>query len=254
MTASLLAALLLGLRHGADPDHLAAIDNLTRSSASSHPRSSKFVGTLFAAGHTVMILAIAAVIGAIGERFTTFGAGLERTGTWLSVVVLIVMAMLNVRRLLTSSEVAPVGLRTRLFASLMRRGNNVLVALPVGFLFGIGFETSSQIAAFVVFASGRLTSALAIGVAFCIGMILTDTSDSVLVARLVRDGTGIAAARTWIWAVTLLAIGVALYEMLGLLGYRVPLSELAFSGILVLTLLVVFGYLHRDRLQAAFRP
>jgi high-affinity nickel-transport protein len=241
--------MMLGLRHGADPDHLAAIDNLTRNAARAHPTASRFVGALFATGHTVMILVIALLIGAVGQR-GIFGPGLERVGTWLSVVILILMAVLNVRRLLTSRNASPVGLRTRLLAPLVGR-HGILAALPVGFLFGLGFETSSQIAAYVVIASGGITSALAIGAAFCGGMILTDTFDSVLVSRFVQTGNGIAVTRAWLWTVTLIALGVALYESLQLAGWQVPLSELAVSGALVTLCVAVFVYV---ALRSRFAP
>lgn len=129
--ASLLAAMMLGLRHGADPDHLAAIDNLTRNAARAHPSASRFVGTLFASGHTIMILVIAMLIGVVGKR-GMFDPGLERAGTWLSVFILVLMVVLNVSRLRTSSDSSPVGLRARMLAPVIgKRG--IFAAFPVGF-------------------------------------------------------------------------------------------------------------------------
>lgn len=241
--------MLLGLRHGADPDHLAAIDNLTRNTARTHPSASRFVGALFASGHTLMILAIAMLIGAVGQH-GVFGPGLERAGTWLSVIILVLMAALNVRRLMAPGNAAPVGARTQMLAPLFER-HGILAALPVGFLFGLGFETSSQIGAYVVIASGEIASALAIGAAFCAGMILTDTLDSVLISRFVRTGRDRLATRAWLWTVTLIALGVAVYEMLQLAGWNVPLSELAVSGVLVAVCVIVFAYV---ALRARFAP
>ncbi len=82
----------LGLRHGADPDHLAAIDNLTRNSLTRAPKISRFIGALFAGGHSVMVLAIAALVGYLGTRFVAQGAAIEKAGTWISIVVLIAIA------------------------------------------------------------------------------------------------------------------------------------------------------------------
>ncbi|MBV8171018.1 MAG: hypothetical protein JO219_03710, partial [Candidatus Eremiobacteraeota bacterium] len=64
---------VLGLRHGADPDHLAAIDNLTRNSLGARERLSRFVGTLFAGGHSMMVLSIAALAGLLGSRLAQHG-------------------------------------------------------------------------------------------------------------------------------------------------------------------------------------
>jgi len=240
-SALILAVFLLGIRHGADPDHLAAIDNLTRRSALARPLASRFVGTLFASGHTLMVLAIALLIGAIGRQFGAFGSGVERAGTWLSVVILIVMAALNVRRLLLSPDAAPVGLRAQLLRPLLREGNGTLVAFPIGFLFGLGFETSSQIAAYVMIASGGLRLGLWIGLAFCLGMIFTDTCDSMLVTKLVGSGNAKRASRAWLWTVTLVAVGVATFEMLQLAGVPLPVPDLAVSGAIVAALVGVYA-------------
>jgi high-affinity nickel-transport protein len=188
-----------------------------------------------------MILSIALLIGAVGQH-RVFGPGLERAGTWLSVIILVLMAALNVRRLMASGNAVPLGVRAQMLSPLFER-QGVLAALPVGFLFGLGFETSSQIAAYVVIASGGIALALAIGAAFCVGMMLTDTVDSVLVSRFVRTGRGLGATRAWLWTVTLIALGVAVYETLQLAGWNVPLSELAVSGVLVATCVIVFAYI-----------
>ena len=89
----------LGLRHGADPDHLAAIDNLTRNSIEKRPILSRFVGSLFAGGHTVMVLAVAALVGYLGTRFSAHARLVETIGTWVSIVVLLALAGMNLRQL-----------------------------------------------------------------------------------------------------------------------------------------------------------
>ncbi|MEG1327200.1 MAG: hypothetical protein RSD99_20050, partial [Janthinobacterium sp.] len=52
---------LLGMRHGLEPDHLAAVDGLTLRSQSVHARWAPWMGALFALGHGVTVLAIVAV-------------------------------------------------------------------------------------------------------------------------------------------------------------------------------------------------
>ncbi len=93
--ASAFTVFALGLRHGADPDHLAAIDNLTRNSLATKPFLSRFVGTLFAGGHTVMVLAIAALVGFLGTKFGSHARLIETIGTWISILVLFVIAGVN---------------------------------------------------------------------------------------------------------------------------------------------------------------
>ena len=90
--AGAFAVFALGLRHGADPDHLAAIDNLTRNSFDERPWLSRFCGTMFAGGHSVMVLSIAGLVGFLGARFAGHGALIETIGTWISIVVLVAIA------------------------------------------------------------------------------------------------------------------------------------------------------------------
>ena len=78
--ASAFAVFVLGMRHGADPDHLAAIDNLTRRAYARHPFWSRFVGALFALGHTAMVVVLAALVGLFGTRLGRFGPTIELAG------------------------------------------------------------------------------------------------------------------------------------------------------------------------------
>ena len=235
----------LGLRHGADPDHLAAIDNVTRNAYERAPRLSRFVGTLFAGGHSVMVLAISALVGLVGTRLAAHGAVVELIGTWVSIVVLLAIGIANVYQLRQGGGRVR-GLRTRLLPRALRDGSSALLAIPIGLLFGFGFETSSQIAAYaVVFGTqAGVAGAVIVGAMFCAGMVCTDTMDSLLVHRLVgyRVATVADVARVWLSAVTALAFGVAFYELAQVLGWRAPFSDLAMSGVIVTALLVVFGY------------
>jgi high-affinity nickel-transport protein len=241
------ATFALGLRHGADPDHLAAIDNLTRNSIERQPLLSRFAGTLFASGHTVMVLAIAALAGWFGTRFSAHGALIETIGTWISIVVLVAIALLNLRQLRGPGTGRLAGVKTRLLPRAMRDATSGWMALPVGFLFGFGFETSSQIATYsLAFGAGSgVVGALVVGATFCLGMVVTDTLDSVLVHRLVSAGSNLGGTvRVWIWSVTIVALAIAAYELAQLLlDWQPPQSvDLAVSGAIVGALLIVFAY------------
>ena len=258
MIAGLFAVFALGLRHGADPDHIAAIDNLTRNSFERRPFSSRFVGTLFAGGHTVMVLAIAALVGYLGSKFAPHHDLIETIGTWISIVVLVLIAVLNLRQLRAGGSGRIAGVKTRLMPRRLREGTSPWLALPVGFLFGFGFETSSQIATYTLAfgANGGVWGAVLVGAMFCVGMILTDTLDSVLVHRLVSDRSSLlpSTMRVWIWSVTLVALAIAGYELATqILGLKSPIPDitvagstidhdLIVSGIIVAALLGVFAY------------
>lgn len=236
----------LGLRHGADPDHLAAIDNLTRNSLTLKRGLSRFVGTLFAGGHSVTVLSIAALIGLLGARISSRGALIEIVGTWVSIATLYAIVILNIRQLRAGHADAVAGYKTRLLPKSLRLSTSPLAAIPAGLLFGLGFDTSSQVATYALAftAGGGLLPALAIGLAFSLGMAVTDTLDSVLVHRLcTRCPLGLACVtRTWVKAVTGLALTVATYELAEILGWQPPFSDLAVSAALCTALLLVFAW------------
>jgi nickel/cobalt transporter (NiCoT) family protein len=243
VTAS-LAVYALGLRHGADPDHLAAIDNMTRNSIERAPRLSRFVGALFAAGHAVMVIAIAGLVGMLGAHFAAHGTLIEQIGSWISVVVLVALAAVNIRQLMRNDSDRIIGLKMRLLPRALRNSSSPWLAVPVGLLFGFGFETSSQVAAYAAaFGGGSgLIGALVVGATFCLGMVCTDTLDSLLVHRLVAFRTGriLPVMRVWIVSVTACALGVAAYEVAQLGGWLPAGSELTVSAVLVGTLLSIF--------------
>lgn len=237
----------LGLRHGADPDHLAAIDNMTRNSIARAPRLSRFIGTLFAGGHTVMVLSIAILVGFLGTRFAGHGAAVEKAGTWMSIVVLLAIAALNLRQLHSGDTDRVAGVKARLLPRSLRTATSPLVAIPVGLLFGFGFETSSQVATYALAfgAEAGIAGAVAIGATFCAGMVCTDTLDSLFVHRIVsyRNGRLPRVMRVWIWSVTLFAVAVAAYELAQLLGWKPPFPDIAVSITLVAALVAVFGWI-----------
>jgi len=249
---------VLGMRHGADPDHLAAIDNVTRNAYVKTPLLSRFVGTFFAGGHTVMVLAISALVGLLGTRFAAHGDLIERIGTWVSIVVLLLVAVMNIRTL-HAGGTRVAGAKTSMLPRRLRAGSSPLLAIPIGLLFGFGFETSSQIAAYAAaFGAGHgIAGALLVGAMFSLGMICTDTLDSVFVHRLIsyRSDRLPAIMRVWILSVTMLAVVVALYQIAQVLGWKSPVGDLTVSAALVLALLAVFTFLFfQTRRQAAGVP
>jgi high-affinity nickel-transport protein len=236
---------VLGMRHGADPDHLAAIDNVTRNAQPHTPKLSRFTGLFFAVGHSAMVLSLAILFsllsGAIDER----AHWLEAMGQWLSIAILLAIATLNLRALLRN-ESKPIAAKTRILPSVLREARNPLVALPIGLIFGLGFETSSQLAAYGLALShggGWLIGAI-IGVAFCAGLCVTDVLDGFLVHHIVSHRSiGLpGVARLWLWVVTIFAVAVAAYELAPVWGFTPSeQSDLYFGLGLVAALFTMFG-------------
>ncbi len=242
MIAAPFAVLLMGLRHGADPDHLAAIDNLTRSAHERMPRSSRFVGTLFAVGHSAMVIGTAAVAGLIGSRIGAMSEGFERLGALASIAALLLMAALNIVTLVRGGATP----RAAFVPRALREATHPLFAIPLGALFGLGFETSSQLLAYgAAFSTAHLVDGIIVGIAFCCGMIATDTVDSLFVARVVgaRGARALGSRRVWIGVVTCVALAVAAEETAQFAGLAVPFDEATLSAatvvLLVLTTIVL---------------
>ena len=237
---------VLGLRHGADPDHLAAIDNLTRNSLGAKERLSRFVGTLFAGGHSLMVLSVAALAGLLGSRLAQHGQLLEMMGTWVSIATLFAIAAINIRQLALNRNASATGFKTALLPRSLRAATSPFAAIPVGILFGLGFDTGSQVAAYALAltAGSGIALGMLIGLSFSLGMTVTDTLDSMLVHRLCTRHPLelVRATRIWMVTVTGLALAVGCYELAQVLGWTSPLPDLAISALLVAALLIVFAW------------
>ena len=203
-----LLAYGFGLRHAVDADHIAAIDNLTRK-LMQEGRRPVAVGLFFAMGHSsVVILAAAGVVGtaaALAGSFDQFKAVGSIIGTGVSALFLFAIAIANliilrgvwrtlqhVRSgghwveedfdLLLNSR----GLLGSLFRPLFRFISASWHMYPLGFLFGLGFDTATEVALLAVSAAaaakGLSVSAIMVFPAlFAAGMSLIDTTDGVLV-------------------------------------------------------------------------
>jgi nickel/cobalt transporter (NiCoT) family protein len=150
----LILAAALGLRHGVDPDHLAAIDGLSRI------RPSRWNGILFAIGHGAVVTLLAVGIGSL------LASKVEPYAPWL----LISLGAINLWRLRGPIPHRHFGFdRFRLTSPLL-----------LGVLFGAGFETASQLSAVVLAAD---INPWILGAVFSAGMTVVDGTDGYLASR-----------------------------------------------------------------------
>jgi nickel/cobalt transporter (NiCoT) family protein len=205
---------LLGLKHGLDPDHLAAIDGLTRYNAGRKPRLSRWSGLLFSAGHGVVVTSVAVAVATVATEWRA-PAWLEHAGTWISIAFLTLLGVANLAAILRTPRgevVRTVGLRSRFFTRLTRAEHPVLIA-AVGAAFALSFDTLSQAVLFSITGSslaGWLFAA-ALGLVFTAGMMATDALSGLWVSRLVRDADARAAAasRVMSLAIALASLAIA---------------------------------------------
>src|SRR5512132_895005 len=85
---------LLGLKHGLDADHLAAIDGFARYNAGRKPRLSRWSGMLFSAGHGLVVTIVAVAAATLATEWRA-PAWLEEAGTWISIAFLTLLGIAN---------------------------------------------------------------------------------------------------------------------------------------------------------------
>jgi len=201
-----LLAYSLGLRHAVDADHIAAIDNVTRKLIQDGKRPMT-AGFFFALGHSTIVLIaaglIAFTVGALA-RFQSFSriGGVIATAT--SATFLFVIAAMNLLILRTvwqrfetvrkggkySADDLDIllggrGPLSRLFRPLFALIRHSWQMAPLGFLFGLGFDTATEVTllglAGAQAAHGvSLVAILIFPALFAAGMALIDTTDGVL--------------------------------------------------------------------------
>ncbi len=196
-----------GLRHAVDADHIAAIDNVTRKLMQEGKRPVG-VGFFFSLGHsTVVVLAsvgIAVAATAIQKDLPQFREVGGIIGTSVSAAFLFIIALINIVILRdvykTFKEVKRggsyseqslndllnqrgiIGRFFRPFFKLIRRSWHMY---PLGFLFGLGFDTATEIGLLGITAAEAtkglpIWSILIFPALFTAGMSLVDTTDGVL--------------------------------------------------------------------------
>jgi high-affinity nickel-transport protein len=201
-----LLAYTFGLRHAVDADHIAAIDNVTRKLMQDGKRQLG-VGLFFSLGHsTVVILASLVVFltASVAERqMAVFQKVGSLIGTAVSAFFLIGIAIMNLvilrgiwiafqrmRQGEGYADQSPYlllggGILGRIFRPLFRNLSSSWQMYPIGLLFGLGFDTATEIAILGISAAAAakglsLESMAVFPALFTAGMTLIDTTDGIL--------------------------------------------------------------------------
>jgi nickel/cobalt transporter (NiCoT) family protein len=221
-----LLAFALGMRHGFDADHLAAIDGLTRLHRVRAPRAARWCGALFSVGHGGVV---AVVVLALSQWPTLWQppTWLQGTGLAVSLAFLFALGVLNLQAALsppTGPMPRPAGLRARWLRHVPHAGHP-LGSLLVGALFALSFDTLSQAALLAV--GGRSVGpsfAMLLALLFMAGMLVTDGINGWWMARLLARADAVAAraSRVMSGAVAVVSLLVA---ALGLARWTLPLFD-----------------------------
>ncbi|WP_323118202.1 HoxN/HupN/NixA family nickel/cobalt transporter [Burkholderia alba] len=208
-----LLAYTFGLRHAVDADHIAAIDNVTRKLMQER-KNPLGAGLFFSLGHSTVVILLSVVVAltaaSLADRFDGLKAWGGVIGTSVSAFFLLLLALANLLILISVYRTfravrrgEPLveqdldmllnnrGFLARIFRPLFRIVSRSWHLYPIGFLFGLGFDTATEIALFGISATqaqGGMSfwSVMVLPVLFTAGMTLIDTTDGILMMGAYR--------------------------------------------------------------------
>jgi high-affinity nickel-transport protein len=250
-------AYTFGLRHAFDADHIAAIDNVTRKLMQEGKRPVA-VGLFFSLGHSSVVvglsIAIAVTTAALQTHFDTFKSVGGVVGTLVSALFLFVIAFANALVLMSIYRafrsvknggrfveadldlmLANRGFMARIFRRAFQLIKRSWHMYPLGFLFGLGFDTATEVGLLGISASQAsqgmsVWSILVFPALFTAGMTLMDTTDSILMLGA-YGWAFVKPIRKLYYNLTITAVSVVIavvvggLEALNLIGDQLGLTE-----------------------------
>ncbi len=258
-----LLAYTFGLRHAVDADHIAAIDNVTRKLMQEGKRPVA-VGFFFSLGHSTVVIAmtigVAIATVSLESHFDDFKSVGGVISTGISALFLFAIALANILILASIYRTFQAvkrgarlvdedfdillnsrGLLARLFRPLFRMVSRSWHLFPIGILFGLGFDTASEVALFGISAAEAskglsLWSVLVFPALFAAGMSLVDTTDGILMLGA-YGWAFMKPVRKLYYNMTITAVSVAVavaiggIETLGLIGDQLDLKGVLWDAV-----------------------
>ncbi|HEY2201597.1 MAG TPA: HoxN/HupN/NixA family nickel/cobalt transporter [Solirubrobacteraceae bacterium] len=255
-----VAAYTLGLRHAFDVDHISAIDNTTRKLMAEGKRPLS-VGFWFSLGHSTIVFALALLLsigirsldGQVAHRGSSLHEVTGLIGTLVSGGFLYVIAAINIGILLTvvrvframrtgnyderelEAQLNQRGLMNRFLGRLTRTVSSPAQMYPIGMLFGLGFDTATEVALLVLAggaAGARMPwyAILCLPVLFAAGMSLLDSIDGSFM-NFAYGWAFSKPVRKAFYNITITGLSVAVAALVGTIELGGLLaSELSLSG------------------------
>jgi high-affinity nickel-transport protein len=235
MTGMVALVFVLGLKHGFDPDHLVAIDGMTRST------KSRWCGLFFRWGTGVVVTLVGIAVALAATEWQA-PPWLEQTGAWLSVGVLVFLGIVNLVAVLRTplgKRVPLVGLRGRWLVDRLAGASHPAVIASVGAAFALSFDTISHA---LLFSVSGWWFAAALGFVFTLGMVLTDAVNGLWVARMMTP-----ANRRWMsLAIAFLCFAIAAGSSVKHAG-PAPAVSVAVLVLIVAAYLLAWRYSYNSR-------
>lgn len=295
-----LAAYLLGLRHAFDADHIAAVDDTVRYLLQKG-RQPLGVGFFFSLGHSSVVLglalAIAVAAGAVKTQLpglahygAVIGAGVSGGFLWFIGILnlLVLLDILKVWSLAKSgthshahleSLLQKRGFLNRLFGGrLARLMNHSWQMYPLGLLFGLGFDTASEVGLLAMTAGAAagdlpVPALLCLPILFAAGMTLMDTTDGILMSKaydwaflnplrkifynITTTGLSVAVALL-VGTIELVQVFITLFDLHGRIAEAITAVDFGALGYLIVGMFLLawtasVGYWKFGRIEQRFR-
>jgi len=209
---------VLGLRHGVEPDHIAAIDGMTLRALDHHEPHAPWTGSLFALGHGAAVAVLALAVSLLASSVTLPPLVLAITD-WLPLLLLALLGAWNLRTLLAPGDYRPSSVRMRLLPAALRERTDLWSTVAIGLLFALVIDTLAHVSAWSVFAThrGGWWAGVLAGLLFSVGMLVASTASSQLLCRLLGSARSEAATMRFRrgigWFVVVLSFAVVLHAL-----------------------------------------
>jgi len=192
-----ILAYTLGLRHALDADHIAAIDNATRKLVN-EKKLPIFTGTFFALGHSTIVLLLTIIVSLSTREIINVVPQLADIGsiigTFISATILYIIGITNLfifidiyRKYISNKiedNIGTYGFMSRILKALFNVINKESDMYLIGLLFGLGFNTATEVAllglsAIISLQQNSILEVLLLPLSFTAGMVLVDSLDGV---------------------------------------------------------------------------
>lgn len=244
---SIPTMVLLGLRHALDVDHITAIDNLVRLHNAT--RKSQWIGAGFSLGHMISVLAEMIFIIYFMGSITSVD-NLSFWGGVIGAIALGVIGAVNVYSLKKWGKTGSAILATKILSRLGIM-NPFSSALITGIVFGLGFDTATQISAITLSAVASATLgvqvALVLAGFFAMGMIPIDTLDSFILRSTFSRIFNTRGFRYMAYSLSAAALAVAALASIEKITNSEILPDMTGPVLAILIILASFGYVYATR-------
>jgi len=249
VAVSIPSMFLFGMRHALDVDHITAIDNLVRMHNAR--KSARWVGTGFSMGHMISILSeMLLIIFVVGSATSgKFG----QLSFWSGVMGAIALATIGAINIYSMKKWGKTG--SAILASKIVTRTHILgpfaSAFVTGLVFGLGFDTATQISALTlsVVASATLGVQVALMLAgfFAMGLIPVDTLDSVVLRSAFSRMLNTKGFNYMSYALSGVALTIAAFESYAIITSAEIVPPLTGPVLAIIIIAGAFGYAFATR-------